>query len=90
METREYRCCMCPQREINETICPKGPGKEVERQCDFVVNWKDTKGRKYKVMEDVTGAYKGRCQDNKHMGMPDGKEWSNWGSENLLIKHKKI
>lgn len=68
METREYRCCMCPQREINETICPKGPGKEVETQCDFVVNWKDTRGRKYKVMKDVTGAYKGKYQDNKHMG----------------------
>ena len=41
MEVRDYRCCMCPQMDMNENICPTGPGKAQETQCDFVVVWMD-------------------------------------------------
>lgn len=68
METREYRCCMCPQREQDARTCPKGPGKDKETTCDFVVVWTDVRGWKYKVMGDLAGTFKGRYQNDKHSG----------------------
>lgn len=68
METRDYRCCMCPQRDSDQRMCPSGPGKAEVTQCDFVVVWIDARGWKYKVMGDLAGTFKGRYQDNKHSG----------------------
>lgn len=68
MDVREYRCCMCPQRETDTLICPSGPGKEHETKCDFVVIWTDARGWKYKVMGDLAGTFKGRYQNDKHTG----------------------
>lgn len=59
MDVREYRCCMCPQRETDNLICPSGPGKDHETECDFVVVWTDAKGWIYKVMVDLTGTFRG-------------------------------
>lgn len=68
MEIRDYRCCMCPQMDQNEHICPTGPGKSQETKCDFVVAQTDQRGWKYRVMEDLAGTFKGRYQDDKHSG----------------------
>lgn len=46
MEVRDYRCCMCPQVDKAEYICPTGPGKSEETTCDFVVTWTDSRGWK--------------------------------------------
>lgn len=68
MEVRDFRCCMCPQLDMNKQICPIGPGKSNETKCDFVVVWIDKRGWKYKVMGDLAGTFKGRYQDDKHTG----------------------
>lgn len=69
MEVREYRCCMCPQREAALEICPAGPRKADESICDFVVTWTDERGWKYKVMPGIgNDQFKGRYQDEKHDG----------------------
>ncbi len=68
IEAREYRCCMCPQIDTNNQICPCGPGKSEETQCDFVITWTDARRWKYKVMGDLAGTFKGRYQDDKHEG----------------------
>lgn len=39
MEIRDIRCCMCPQINSDNCICPIGPGKSEETPCDFVVVW---------------------------------------------------
>ena len=68
MKVRDYRCCMCPQINKDKYICPIGPGKLEETECDFVIVWIDSRGWKYKVMGDLAGTFKGRYQDNKHNG----------------------
>lgn len=65
-EVRDYRCCMCPQIDMDKCICPAGPGKLEETICDFVITWADARGWKYKVVGDLAGTYKGCYQDDKH------------------------
>lgn len=67
-DARDYRCCMCPQRDSSSVVCPTGPGKIEETVCDFVIIWADKRGWKYKVMGDLAGTFKGRYQDDKHTG----------------------
>lgn len=73
MEVRNFRCCMCPQINDCKRICPTGPLKPKETECDFVVSWVDARGWKYKVMGDLAGTYKGRYQDDKHTGITGWK-----------------
>lgn len=68
MEAREYRCCMCPQRDEENTVCPTGDFKDTETICDFVITWTDKRGWKYKIMKYQSGTFKGHYQDNKHSG----------------------
>lgn len=83
MDTREYRCCMCPQLDQDADICPTGPGKKEETQCIFAVTWADARGWKYKVMAGLGESnYKGRYQDDKHEGRAGWKgmrqlQWQN-------------
>lgn len=74
MKAREYRCCMCPQINVGRCICPSGPGKSEETQCNFVLIWMDTCERKYKVMGDPSGTYKAYYQDDKQKGDIGWKE----------------
>ena len=39
-----------------------------QKICDFVITWIDKRGWKYKVMSDLAGTFKGRYQDDKHLG----------------------
>ena len=73
MGIRDFRCCMCPQRDKNTTICPVGPGKTEETTCDFVITWTDKRGWKYRVMSGIGNTYKGRYQDNQHSGQTGWK-----------------
>ncbi len=97
MEVRECRCCMCPQRESSNRICPTGPGKTKETICDFVIVWTDSRGWKYKIMHSSTGGYKGYYQDHKHDGdngwksmrQMEKRESFDWAQEDLNQYAKK-
>ena len=42
---RDMRCCLCPNAELPQNrICPAGPFKGRETDCDFVVVYADANG----------------------------------------------
>lgn len=55
-EYLEYRCCMCPNRDTSNTICPAGgPQNKTETTCRFVKEYIAPSGWKYKVMAGIGG-----------------------------------
>lgn len=58
---RCYRCCMCPQRNCDNQVCPTGPLKKTETVCDFVLYWEIPNNRICKVIESADGTF-GTCE----------------------------
>lgn len=54
---RCYRCCLCPQLDEDNQICPTGPLKERETVCDFVLYWKNPCNMICKVIESADGTF---------------------------------
>ena len=50
-EYLEFRCCMCPNLYVKDSMqCPTGPFKAEVTPCRFVKVYVDERGWKYKVM----------------------------------------
>ena len=54
---RCYRCCLCPQRDCDNQVCPTGPLKETETVCDFVLYWETPNNTMCKVIEAADGLF---------------------------------
>lgn len=68
---RKWRCCMCPQRNKDISICPAEPGKTEETVCGFVITWIDEKGWKYKVVQKDAGVFQCCCQKENQNSASD-------------------
>lgn len=61
----ESRCCMCPNIQENEKVCPGIPGTPHPHNtpCRFVKSYIDERGWKYKVMSGIgQNSFKARYQ----------------------------
>lgn len=70
-EYRERRCCMCPNIQRAEKICPGIPGTlhTDPSPCRFVKSYIDNRGWKYKVMGGIgTDSFKARYQKPEKTG----------------------
>lgn len=54
---RCYRCCMCPQRNCDNQVCPTEPLKNTETICDFVLYWENPNHMICKVIEAADGTF---------------------------------
>ena len=67
-EYLEMRCCMCPNIQKNDKVCPPGPFHPSPTPCRFVKTYIDDRGWKYKVMSGLgENNFKARYQKpDKH------------------------
>ena len=70
-EYLEMRCCMCPNIQKQDTICPGIPGTlhPSASLCSFVKSYIDSRGWKYKVMSGIgENTFKARYQKPEKHG----------------------
>ena len=70
------RCCMCPNFQKNDIVCPGIPGTSHSHisSCRFVKAYIDERGWKYKVMSGIGGnSFKARYQKTEKQGMDGWK-----------------
>ena len=70
-EHLQMRCCMCPNIQKNDTVCPGIPGTlhHHDRTCRFVKCYIDERGWKYRVMCGIgNGSFKARYQKPEKVG----------------------
>ncbi len=55
-EYLEFRCCMCPNVNIPESVlCPIGPFKTENTPCRYVKTYTDERGWQYRIMGGIGG-----------------------------------
>ena len=70
-EYLEMRCCMCPNIQQNNLVCPGLPGTlhSTASRCRFVKVYIDNRGWKYKVMSGIgQDSFKARYQKPDKQG----------------------